>query len=223
MKFKKPKLVCYDWDNTLVNTLPVTLISMNMLYKKYNLPELSVEDIYKINGYSFEQVFIATFGKQYSRSIQDEYQVIYNQVAENMLQPINKSLDTVKKIYNFGVKQAVVSNKPSDIVRYEAEKFGYSKYFEMIIGPNDSGYAKPDIRMFNPIKDSNLFKDKWFHPDKLWFFGDADTDLNFAKAINARLFFLGDKKLINNFPTDQLVMLKSHNDIQELEIIEDRS
>ncbi|MBQ7552240.1 MAG: HAD family hydrolase [Rickettsiales bacterium] len=221
MKFKKPKLVCYDWDNTLVNTVPVTLISMNMLYKKYNLPELSVEDIYKINGYSFEQVFVATFGKKYSKNIQDEYQVIYNQVAENMLQPINGSLDTVKKIYNFGIKQVVISNKPGNIVRYEAEKFGYSKYFEIIIGPNDSGYAKPDIRMFNPIKETNLFKDKWFHPDKLWFFGDADADLNFAKVINARLFFLGDKKLVNNFPTDQLVMLNSHNDIQKLEIIEE--
>ena len=221
MKFKKPKLVCYDWDNTLVNTVPVTLISMNMLYKKYNLPELSIEDIYKINGYSFEQVFVATFGKQHAKSIQDEYQIIYNQVAENMLQPINGSLDTVKKIYDFGIKQVVISNKPGNIVRYEAEKFGYQKYFEMIIGPNDSGYAKPDIGMFNPVKKSDLFKDKWFHPDKLWFFGDAEADLNFAKVINARLFFLGDEKLVNNFPTDQLVMLRSHNDIKQLEIIEE--
>lgn len=221
MKFKKPKLVCYDWDNTLVNTVPVTMISMNMLYKKYNLPELSIEDIYKINGYSFEQVFVATFGKQYAKSIQDEYQVIYNQVAENMLQPINGSLDTVKKIYNLGIKQVVISNKPGNIVRYEAEKFGYKKYFEMIVGPNDSGYAKPDIRMFNPVRESGLFKEKWFHPDKLWFFGDADADLNFAKVINARLFFLGDKKLINNFPTDQLVMLRSHDDIKKLELLEE--
>lgn len=221
MKFRKPKLVCYDWDNTLVNTVPVTLISMNMLYKKYNLPELSVEDIYRINGYSFEQVFVATFGKEYSGDILNEYQVIYNQVAENMLQPINGSLDTVKKIHNFGLKQIVISNKSSDIVIHEAEKFGYKKYFEKIIGPNDSGYAKPDIRMFDPIKKSELFKDKWFHPDKLWFFGDAYADLNFAKVINARLFFLGDRKLINNFPNDQLVILNSHNDMKELEIFDE--
>ena len=216
MIFKKPKLVCYDWDNTLVNTLPVTLISMNLLYKKYNLNELSVEDIYKINGYSFEQVFIAAFGRELAGQVQDEYQIIYNNIADNMLQPMNYAVDTLRFFKNNNIPQCVISNKPGNIVRDEAERFGFSKFFDLIIGPNDSGFAKPDIKMFNPVKEKMNFKDNWLHPDRLWFFGDADADLQFAKVINARLFFLGDKKLVDNFPTNQLVLIASHNDIHDL-------
>jgi phosphoglycolate phosphatase len=222
MKFKKPKLVCYDWDNTLVNTLPVTLISMNLLYKKYGIKELTAEDVYKINGYSFEQVFVSTFGQQDARAVQDEYQVIYNSCADNMLQPINGSLDTVRMFADNDIPQCVISNKPGNIVREEAKRFGFAKYFKMIIGPNDSGFAKPDARMFEPVKQNIEFKDKWHYPDKLWFFGDADADLEFAKNINARLFFLGDKQLVKNFPTDQLVMIKDHYEVnQHLEFIEE--
>ncbi len=217
MIFNKPKLVCYDWDNTLVNTLPVTLISMNLLYKKYNLPELSVEDIYKINGYSFEEVFVAAFGKEYAASVQEEYQVIYNNIANNMLQPMNYSIDTLRFFKKNNIPQCVISNKPGYIVREEAEKFGFDKYFEIIIGPSDSGFAKPDIRMFEPVKNKIEFKDIWHHPDKLWFFGDAEADLQFAKVINARLFFLGDKQLVKDFPTDQLVIISSHSEIDNLE------
>ena len=214
MEFKKPKVICYDWDNTLVNTLPVTLISMNLLYKKYGIPELVVDDVYKINGYSFEQVFVATFGKEQARKIQDEYQLIYNQYSQNMLQPLEGAKETIRFFHNEGIKQCVLSNKPGTIVREEAERFGFAKYFELIAGPDDTGAAKPDRAMFDIVEKNIEFKDKWHHPSKLWFFGDASVDAEFAKNINAHLFFFGDISLINNFPTDQLTMLKSRHEIK---------
>ena len=217
MKLKKPKLVCYDWDNTLVNTMPATLVSMNMLYKKYNIPELSVEDVIKINGYCFADVFDAQFGKKNSKAIQMEYQALYDNYANDILQPINGAIDTLKLIRDAGIKQCVMSNKPGHIVRREADKFFMTKYFDFIIGYTDSGYAKPDPRMFEPTHNYMEFKEKWHHPDKLWFFGDASADVEFAKNINARLFFLGDSSLVDNFPLDQLVLLQSHKDLQNIE------
>ena len=217
MKFKKPKMVCYDWDNTLVNTFPITMVSMNELYKKYGLKELTVEDIFKINGYCFADVFTAVFGKENSEQIQEEYQMIYDNYAKNALQPISGALNTIKIMHEYEIKQVVISNKPSNIVKREAEEFGFAKYLSLIIGPNDTGYAKPDIRMFNPIYENFEFKEKWHHPDKLWFFGDAEADIDFAKNINARLFFLGDSSLVNNFPLDQLVLLSGHSDIENIE------
>lgn len=223
MIFKKPKLICYDWDNTLLGTAPITLLSMNEIYKKYGHKELTMEDIYKINGYDFSSVFKAEFGEKHAKEIQDEYQPIYNKIAEDRLMPIEGALETVKRFHKLGIPQCVISNKPSFIVKPEAKKFGFSKYFEMIIGPDNTGYAKPDIRMFNPVKEKLDFKDKYFAPDKLWFFGDADADLNFAKVINARLFFFGDKQLVKNFPLDNLVMLNNHSDTKKILIVEDNS
>lgn len=219
--FKKPKLICYDWDNTLIDTQPVTLMSMNMLYKKYNLPELTLLDVVRINGYCFSDVFDAQFGKKNSAAIQAEYQSLYDTCAKDILRPLTGAKETLKMFHEIGIKQCVMSNKPGDIVRSEAEKFNFAKYFDFIVGYTDSGYAKPDSRMFNPVYEKMDFKEKWQHPEKLWFFGDASADIEFAKNINARLFFLGDSSLTNNFPTDQLVLLKSHSDLKDLKFIVD--
>lgn len=217
MKFKKPKLICYDWDNTIVNTNPITLKALNLLYSKYGMPELTMTDIIRINGYYFADMFTAIFGKKNTLAIQQEYQSIYDNYAKCMLQPLVGAVETIKMMNDFGIKQVVISNKPSYIVKREAEAFHVLKYFELIIGPTDSGYAKPDPRMFDPVYEKVEFKDKWFHPNKLWFFGDALVDAEFAKAINARLFFLGDPALINDFPLDQLVPLNAHSDLKNLE------
>ena len=197
--------------------MPVTLVSMNLLYERYKLPKLSIKDIIKINGYCFSDVFTAIFGKHNSKAVQEEYQSIYDNYAKNMLQPMPNSIETVKMMHNFGISQVVMSNKPGYIVRREAERFGFTEYFEFIVGADDSGFAKPDPRMFNPVYEKIEFKDKWHHPDKLWFFGDAEADIEYAKAINARLFFLGDATLVRNFSTDQLVLLKDHSEIKNIE------
>ena len=221
MELRKLKLICYDWDKNLVNTQPVTLVSMNMLYKKYNLPELTIPDIIRINGYCFQDVFIAQFGKQNAPAIQAEYQALYDNYAQDMLQPLIGAKETLKKFHEAGIKQCVMSNKPGYIVRREADKFYFTKYFDFIVGYTDSGYAKPDPRMFDPVYEKMEFKEKWHHPDKLWFFGDAEADVEFAKNINARLFFLGDSSLVDNFPLDQLELLRSHQDIQDITFITD--
>lgn len=221
IRVKKPKLICYDWDNTLVNTQPITLVSMNMLYKKYGLPELTVLDVIKINGYCFADVFKAQFGKKYADAIQDEYQVLYDNYAKDALQPLAYARETLRKFRDAGIKQCVMSNKPGHIVRREAEGFYFAKYFDFIVGYTDSGYAKPDPRMFNPVYEKMEFKEKWQHPDKLWFFGDASADVDFAKNINAHLFFLGDAELVKKFPSDQLTLLSGHQDIQDLVFIEE--
>ena len=220
MKLKKPKLICYDRDNTLVNTMPITLISMNMLYKKYGIPELSVPDVVKINGYCFADVFTAQFGEKQSKAIQAEYQALYDNYAKDMLQPLAGAKETLKKFRDMGIPQVVMSNKPGDIVRREADGFYFNKYFDFIVGYTDSGFAKPDPRMFNPVYERMEFKEKWHNPDKLWFFGDAEADVDFARNINARLFFLGDSDLVKDFPHDQVVLLKAHSDVQNIEFEE---
>jgi phosphoglycolate phosphatase len=219
LRLKKPKLICYDWDNTLVDTQPVTLASMNMLYEKYNLPKLTMLDVIKINGYCFSDVFTAQFGEDKSKLIQEEYQILYDYCAKDTLQPLPWAGETLKMFHDKGIKQCVMSNKPGNIVRREADKFNFTKYFDFIIGYTDSGYAKPDPKMFSPVYKKMEFKEKWHHPDKLWFFGDAEADVDFAKNINARLFFLGDCSLADDFPNDQLVLLNSHKDLHDIEFI----
>ena len=219
LRLKKPKLICYDWDNTIVNTQPVTFVTMNMLYKKYNLPPLTLSDIVKINGYCFGDVFTAQFGKKNSKAIQEEYQVLYDNYAKDVLQPLQNAKDTLSRMRDEKIKQCVMSNKPGNIVRTEADRFYFTKYFDFIVGYTDSGYAKPDPRMFNPVYQKMTFKEKWQNPDQLWFFGDAKADVEFARNINARLFFLGDSELVYDFPFDQLVLLRSHADLKDIEFI----
>lgn len=39
IKSKLPKLIILDWDNTLINTKPAFLKTINFIMEKYNFPE----------------------------------------------------------------------------------------------------------------------------------------------------------------------------------------
>lgn len=214
MLLAKPQVICFDWDNTLVNTNPITLESLNELFKKKNKPLITFEDLEIINGYNFEDYFKSVFGDEYS-SVMSEYRDIYEKHSKK-LDLLPGAIDTIKRLHQLNVPMLIISNKYGNLVRAEAEKFGVINYFKAIVGPDDASYAKPDIRMFEYAMRITGLENIPGGPDSRWFFGDSIVDIAFARVIYSGLFFLGsDRYDVSGL---KCTKLKSHADFSDIEI-----
>ena len=78
----------------------------------------------------------------------------------------------------------VISNKDSDLLRKEINKLGWKKYFQVLVGANEAKKDKPSKFPFLlALKKISLKPNK-----NIWYVGDNDIDVEFAKKINVYQF-----------------------------------
>jgi len=87
---------------------------------------------------------------------------------------IIKLLELLKK---YKIYTAIVSNKSSAALNNDVMKLGLNKFFNKILGRDDSPEPKPSIEMMvRAIDDSEIE-----FGENIWMIGDSETDLEFAK------------------------------------------
>ena len=212
----KPKLIIYDFDETLVSANIVYLLTFNMLLEHYNKPKQTQKYMDFIHSMSFEEVFSAWFGEKMLENIWKEYELYYSANSYNYCTPIKNSLEFVKKCNKYGIKQVIMTNKPDFIATPEIVRNGFHKYVNGIVG-NDCGYNKEDEKRFNIILNKAGIIDiidDIKTPENLWIFGNSKDDVSMALKYNSTLFFTGDDiSIIQNFPQDKLFIFDDYNNI----------
>lgn len=174
----KKKLLIFDLDGTLLNTLKDLQNAVNYALKKYHYETRDIEFIRKavgngvkklverslINGLNnpdFDMVF-ATFNEFYQKHSSD-----HTKRYPFML----KTLQNLKKK---GYILAVCTNK-IDKVAHELVEFHYPHIFDMVQGDVPSLKKKPDPEMiFHIIETYNLNK------DEVTYIGDTNIDHDVA-------------------------------------------
>ncbi len=195
MFYTKPKLICYDFDETLVSSNEVYKKSLNLLCEKYGIRQRTDKEMNIINKASFKDVLSALFGEENEKNIHQEYEFGYTMYSRQLCHPIFGSFEFVQNSKANGILQAIISNKPNNIVETEVDRIGFSKYIDVVIG-SSYGYKKPAKEIFDIIVEK-LDIDKQIL-DKIWMFGDSVPDIEFAKNINAKMFFVGDQNILSN-------------------------
>jgi phosphoglycolate phosphatase-like HAD superfamily hydrolase len=130
-----------------------------------------------------------------------------------MLKPLPNAIETVSYIHNLGIRQVVISNKSSDMIREEAARMGFSPYIEHFFGLNDFGVAKPDPRFFDSVVERISFDKSNLNSENLIFFGDSSVDINFAKNINAKLIFVGPDYILKNSGYNNSIFAGNHTNL----------
>ncbi len=223
---KKPKLVCFDWDNTIVNTNPLAFESLNIFFRELGVPEIEKSDMVGINNLVFEDYIRSCLEKANvnydEKEFRERYARIYDSLKVKLLEPILGAFDVIKKLNSLGIYQAVISNKGSHIVNVECERFGFSKYINYITGPQDAGFFKPNIGIFEfTVKklEEKIGSKLNLEEGDVWFFGDSTIDYEFSKIINARFFGIGDQ-IKNTIKDDKnATLLSNYQDFKEINII----
>ena len=165
----KQKVIFWDWDNTLVDTFGAIWLAQNDMRVHFGLPTWSKEEAKLSMNKSGKNLIRDLFGTDKAEEARAYYLQCYAERSKNLHAKEGAAaiLDYAKSL---GFINILASNKATEILRAEVERFGLTKSFDKLTG---AGSAKED-------KPSKVFTDtalEGFDPELIVSIGDGASDV----------------------------------------------
>ena len=151
------KACIFDLDGTLTNTINAIAHFGNIALAAFGLPEIPVED-YKIYVGDGRDKLIHRMLRVYGTDAYDGIRELLEELKEN------------------GIKIAVCSNKPDNVVHFVTDNIFGENYFDAVHGVIDGMPTKP-----NPFTALEIAKKLGVKPSECLFLGDTNVDIFTAK------------------------------------------
>ncbi len=195
------KLVVFDLDGTLLNTLQSIAFCGNTALKKFGLPmvEASVFPQFIGNGAPFLIEKLYKHVKADPKNFDEFFKVaieIYNKHGNENIVPYDQIYEMLNALNQKNIKCAVLSNKPHNITTEVCKQFFDGK-FEYVYGHRAEAPKKPDPFMLNKI-----INDMSITHDECIYCGDSIVDVKTGKNANVTVLgaawgFYGDTQFDN--------------------------
>lgn len=176
------KLVIFDMDGTILDTLQDLCDAMNYCLDKYGMPLRKIDEIRRFVGNGLGKLVERACVEGTSRELLDEileclkkYYLVH---CYDKTKPYEGIIDLIKEIREKGYKTAVVSNKAHDAVLELNDKF-FEGLFDEAYGECEGIERKPAPDLVNMVLDSLKIDAK----DAVYI-GDSEVDLLTAKNSN---------------------------------------
>lgn len=176
------KLVIFDLDGTLLNTIEDIAVSLNKSLKNYNLPTHSLDAVLRMVGNGVD-LLIQRAVKPYDDYFLDVkkfYLEDYNKNCDINTKPYKGIKELLQKLKDEGIKIAVLSNKPHIDTVTVINKY-FNNTFDYVIGKKDNNRIKPysdgvnEVMKYFNIKNNNTM-----------FIGDSEVDVETGKNAKIR-------------------------------------
>ena len=183
-----PKAILFDWDNTLVNNWEPIFIAYKKTLKSLGLKNKSRSETLKNAKYSLRETFPRVFKDDWKKAKKIFY-VVFKKIHLKKIKPMPKAEKILKIIKKKKITCGVISNKDGDLLRKEINKLGWKKYFKIFVGANEAKKDKPSkyplLLALNKIS---------LKPNKnIWYVGDNEIDVEFAKKNKCSSIFIENK------------------------------
>lgn len=174
------KYLIWDFDDTLMDTVPVFESAADEMLKRRGRPSLTVDELSNYRGQTMERI-LAQFSPNESidelmnefREMDDKYQ--YKMGLKHNAEEILKH--TVENGYvNF-----LVSNREHEflIELLNRPEYDVKSYFKYIRGKKQGEQGKPSVQAFQILlSESDLSLDS--DPKEFAMIGDSNSDIDFA-------------------------------------------
>lgn len=170
-----PRVIIFDWDNTLVDSWQCILVSLNATLTEMGHEPWTLEEAQRRVALSLRNAFPALFGDRWERA-RDIYYGHYAARHMDLLQPLPGAQAMLENLSYLGVRLAVVSNKTGSFLRTEAKHLGWERLFDRLVGAHDAPADKPD-----PAPVRLALEPSGIEPgEAVWFAGDAPVDMQCA-------------------------------------------
>ncbi len=174
---KLPKVILFDWDNTLVNTWPIIFASLTRVLETMGYKPWSEKEALERSANSLKDYFPDFFGEDWEEAMElyySSFESLYLSRIEE-LKESSKCLEYIKN--NTNIQMAVISNKKGHYLRAEATKLGWNGYFKNLVGAGDALRDKPDgsaveMALMGTGAKKNLAD--------VWIVGDSHIDMECA-------------------------------------------
>ncbi len=179
----KTTRIIWDFNGTIINDLPLSLKSINAVLRKRNLPEIASEAHYR-EAFCFPIIkYYENLGMDFSKEPYkipaDEWVALYNASIRTV--PLTDEVTyVINKINTLGIPQMILSASERDMLTFQLEHYGLSKYFHPILGCDDV-YGGGKVEMAK----------KWVGETGVSlydaiFIGDTDHDFETAEALGCK-------------------------------------
>lgn len=192
-------LYIFDLDGTLIDSYKTIGGLFNNTLKKYNLPEINLEEYRYLLGNGAKNLV----NKGIKRSLElkgenltkDEFDELENKIYsyyidyyENYDDNITESFSGIKSTLNilkaWNKKIAICTNKPQKATDNIVNKIFGENYFDMVVGVTDYSIRKP-----SPIMLEDIIKKLNTNKDRVAYFGDTSVDMETGR--NAGVLTVG--------------------------------
>lgn len=210
---KAVDLIIFDFDGTLVNSLPSAIDAMQEMLDEEGFPFKTKEEISSFIGYG-ERPFVAgSIGSEDDEDIargKDSYYRIYGERLKE-IKPYPHVKETLTLFKN--KRKIIVSNKRDRFIKIILRNLNLSTLFTEVLGEDSIENHKPDPTSINILLEKYKVK-----PQRALFVGDMTVDIETGK--NAGILtcgvaygFHGREKLMKanpDFLVDDLSELKQY-------------
>lgn len=175
------KLVIFDLDGTLLNTIEDICDSINIALKESNLELVTIEECkYMVGNGAKILVERAIREKtQFFDKVFSSYMFNYERLQKNKTRPYEKIMEVLDRLKELNIKSAILSNKPhEDTLRVVDYYFGLSK-FDLVIGKKPNNRPKPEIDGAIEILNTLNMKS-----EDVLYVGDTSVDITTAIRSN---------------------------------------
>ncbi len=168
-----PEAVFFDWDGTLVNSIPMLHRAHNHVRVHFDLPAWSMKEFRDNMHNSSRDIY----PKIYGGNVDEAFTLLYQYVEDHHLNDIEAfpmAMDLLRLLSDWSIPMSVISNKKHEYVVKEVQTMGVFDLFDNVIGSGRLDVDKPSGR---PILETLAMSSLKPHPENIWYVGDSDTDL----------------------------------------------
>jgi len=195
-----PKAILFDWDGTLVDTIPGLRMAHNHVRTTLGYEPWTEAQFWENLKHSARELYPHVYGDKSDEALK----ILYDFVGANHLNYLSE-LDDARAILDFlsagQVPCGVVSNKRHEYLMRELDHLGWQEYFFDVMGagvaPRDKPAADPLLLMLERAKIG-------FQPHEVWMVGDTETDLAAGTAAGCPTILITHGK-------DQDALIKQFN------------
>lgn len=183
------KLIIFDLDGTLLDTVDDITNSVNFALNQFNYPTHSRADIRSFIGNGLTKLIERSLpvdqrNSDYISMVRHEFMKHYALHSETLTKPYDGINELLENLQNKGYKLAIASNKVHIATQNLAKKYFGSIHFCDVFGQRDGKPAKPHPDILNEIiLHSGISK------SEVLYVGDSGVDA--VTAQNANVDFVG--------------------------------
>jgi phosphoglycolate phosphatase len=192
MRFKNKKLLIFDLDGTLINSIPDLALAINKMLESINIGPLPLEKVKSFIGNGAKTLVTRSLNYTHNNNVPEELfdKAFPKFMSSYKANPCEETFlysgveETLQYLKDKGYKMMICTNKPIEFVEPILEKLNIKKYFQKWIGENSLSEKKPSGEpLLHLAKEANVAIEDCL------MIGDSKNDI--LSASNAKMENIG--------------------------------